>query len=298
MVSDMTASYKIPVSLEKSTCYLRGTVAEVDFGFVIPVYNDAAGLKRTLKSMEKARIKNPITVVDDGSSSQGSTQIYSIVSNIKLAIQLIKLTKNYGASKARNVGINHTHTDWVCFVDCDCEIDENYISTAILILNGSPKDTVSICGAVKSLGKGEIALYMEEQGILNPPLDDFNSPQAIVTANAIISKWALDMLGGFDEIFPSAGGEDIDLGIRLKSVGSIIYDEQLIVKHYFSECINTFRNRFRRYGRAASLLEKKWSVDWKPRPVQAMLTTMQRLANIQHQEMLLGYEIEAIKSVD
>jgi hypothetical protein len=59
--------------------------------------------------------------------------------------------------------------------------------------------------------------------------------------------------GEFDEQFPSVGGEDIDLGLRLWSVGPLAYAPAAQTLHTFEPCLSAFIRRFVRYGRGNAL---------------------------------------------
>jgi len=252
----MTSFYSIPIELNQEVFHLRTDTYDSSLTFVIPVFNDRDGLNRTLESILHQITSPQIIVVNDGSAKEEAKQIEEICSQYPDNINLLSLSENKGAAAARNYGASYVNTKWLGFIDCDCELDRNYQKQLILEQSFAGSEIIAIAGKVKSLGQGLIPEYMEEQGILNPPFNLNREPQAVITANAIIRKWAFDEVGGFDESFSGAGGEDIDLGIRLKSIGQIKYSEKLILCHFFPNCEDDFQKRFIRYGKAAKKLEK------------------------------------------
>lgn len=85
---------------------------------IIPAYNCTSTLDRTLKSLVKQTDKNfSVLVVDDCSTEDIST----IVTNYAdmLSIQIIRNESNLGVALTRQVGIDKTTADYICFVDAD-----------------------------------------------------------------------------------------------------------------------------------------------------------------------------------
>jgi GT2 family glycosyltransferase len=136
---------------------------------------------------------------------------------------------------------------------------------------------------------------MTEQGILNPPkarlIYDTMLPQAIVTANALVSGIAFSFVGGFDETFTKAAGEDLDLGLRLRKLGVIGWAAKALVKHEFPEDREDFFRRFERYGAGNRQLEVKHNLpSMRARRYIAEKPEFQELAELQVQAMQKGYD--------
>ncbi len=102
---------------------------------VIPVYQAADTLKRcvlsccSLKGIEDAETE--IILIDDG-STDGSAEICDelVASNSEGRIK-VKHTSNCGVSHARNLGIEMATGKYICFVDADDTIKEDF-ATALL----------------------------------------------------------------------------------------------------------------------------------------------------------------------
>jgi glycosyltransferase involved in cell wall biosynthesis len=84
---------------------------------IIPTYNRAKFLKRSIDSVLKQTIKANCIVVDDGSTDE----THEILSLYESKIEVIRLAKNGGVSAARNSGILHSNSNWICFLDSDDE---------------------------------------------------------------------------------------------------------------------------------------------------------------------------------
>jgi GT2 family glycosyltransferase len=98
-----------------------------------------------------------------------------------------------------------------------------------------------------------------------PPKVVEDRPQYLITANALVWREAFHAVGGFDEDFLLAGGEDVDLGFRLSQVGSLSYAPCSIVRHDFTDGYRGFVRRFVRYGRGNRLLATRYQIDLRPR---------------------------------
>ena len=156
---------------------------------------------------------------------------------------------------------------------------------------------VAICGNVAGKGSGRINRYMTEMNILNPPFEKElgprgeEVPQAIITANVLIYAPAFHQLGGFSTAFARAGGEDLDLGIRLREVGRLIFAPNVTVYHEFDEDIQDFKRRFERYGRGNRLLEQMHGLpSLRPEPITSNKSEFNDLARLQTESLCIGYD--------
>lgn len=125
-VSDLDFVYTekmYEIANEKTSDFLG---RRCDVSFVIPVYNAERNLDRCLESIF-SQISNytyEVICVDDGSIDK-SVQImngYAVNENFVLIHQ-----ENSGVSAARNTGLCMAHGTYVCFVDSDDYLSENFL---------------------------------------------------------------------------------------------------------------------------------------------------------------------------
>jgi glycosyltransferase involved in cell wall biosynthesis len=172
-----------------------------------------------------------IIVIDDGSTDHTR----GIVDRFRGSrIRLLRLERNWGASRARNLGIQTAHGDWVAFLDSDDEwlprklelqvarLQETNDSHATVVYclcdqyDGSTKRTVPSTGR---LHEGDVFDHLLRNR--RPP-----------TASAfVVKRSCLLRIGGFDEGFPSSN--DIDLWLRLAQGSNhfLAVNEVLVIKH-------------------------------------------------------------------
>lgn len=260
---------------------------------VVPVYKDWEGLKVTLESL-LALMPRPgaITVANDNEDTSVPSWLKSY------PIQIVSYRNNRGPAYARNRGAENPGTtcDWIYFTDCGCEHVRNLITHFVNAQESSSESIIAVCGAVAGKGSGRINRYMTEMGILNPPFEQElgprgeEIPQAIITANALVSAPVFHQLDGFSTAFGEAGGEDLDLGIRLRELGRLVYTPRAIVSHEFAEDLHDFQRRFERYGRANRLLEQVHKLpSLRPEPFKAN-PEFSDLAKLQIESLCSGYD--------
>jgi glycosyltransferase involved in cell wall biosynthesis len=77
-------------------------------------------LKRALDSVINQTLSpNELIIIDDHSDDQ--IELIEVVAAYKglITINYIRLTENFGASKARNIGVMHANYDYIAFLDSD-----------------------------------------------------------------------------------------------------------------------------------------------------------------------------------
>ena len=105
-------------------------------GFVILTWNSEKYIQECLVSIINFKnIKTKIVVVDNGSTDK-TVNILDKYANI---ITIIKLTKNLGTTKSRNIGIKELdgNYDYLCILDSDTIINENAFISMINVLENN-----------------------------------------------------------------------------------------------------------------------------------------------------------------
>ena len=108
---------------------------------IIPMYNSAGTIERCLVSVMRQTFHNiEIIVVDDGSTDNGANIVLSLAAKDD-RIRYIR-QENGGVSRARNRGLDEVHGEWICFIDSDDEVVEDYLSSMYYLIQETNCDIV------------------------------------------------------------------------------------------------------------------------------------------------------------
>lgn len=213
------------------------------FSFIIPVYNRGDELKELLSTIEaQTETDFQVVVVDDG-SSETCKDVVALFEN-KLDISYIYQT-NQGPGPARNNGATFAKAKWLIFLDSDCLLPNDYLSTVrkevicdeFDCFGGPDKPHPDFNTIQKAIGY-TMSSILTTGGIrgARERLDKFY-PRSY---NLGVRKSVFDALGGFSEM---RFGEDLDFSMRLLKKG---YSTRLIKDAFvFHKRRNNFRSFFK-----------------------------------------------------
>ena len=89
------------------------------FSIIVPCYNAASTVERTLLSVSQQTFKDfEVIVINDGSEDLSLQLINNFISKDP-RIKLLNLTQNQGLSHARNLGLDYSSGKYICFLDSD-----------------------------------------------------------------------------------------------------------------------------------------------------------------------------------
>jgi GT2 family glycosyltransferase len=134
-------------------------------------------------------------------------------------VEHIVLDENGGPAKARNVGIDKALASGIqhlLFTDHDCILDERWNAEMISFLDST--DFAAVGGMTYSWGKTIYDHYHDINGTLAGKwlLPDRKELWYMPSLNFGMKAFAAEEFP-FDERFPTAAGEDVDLCLRLRS---------------------------------------------------------------------------------
>ena len=188
------------------------------FSIIVPVYNRPDEIKELLESLSKQTDDDfEIIIVEDGSTVKCDT----ICQKFNQYLRLKYFYKNNeGRSIARNYGIIRAEGDFFIFVDSDCILPDDYISSLKKSLQYNPVDCY---GGPDSAHES----FTDLQKAINFSMTSFLTTGGIRggkrsletftprTFNMGFSKDVFLKVGGFREMF----SEDIDMSTRIKQAG-------------------------------------------------------------------------------
>lgn len=124
---------------------------------VVPIYMVEEYLKQCVESIQKQSYKNiEIILVDDGSGDKSG----AMCDEFKKSDNRIEVIhkSNGGLSSARNAGLKIAKGDYICFIDSDDVISEDYISDAVKVFEQNEKIDIVQCKNLKFYDMKMLAL--------------------------------------------------------------------------------------------------------------------------------------------
>lgn len=104
-------------------------MAQAFFSIIVPVYNRAGLISRTLDSCLAQEFRDyEVIIIDDG-STDGSSGIVQRYTNNNKSFRLLRHDRNRGVCPARNTGINAARGSWVVALDSDDELLPGALAT-------------------------------------------------------------------------------------------------------------------------------------------------------------------------
>ncbi|NMF63290.1 glycosyltransferase family 2 protein [Brasilonema octagenarum UFV-E1] len=193
----------------------------VFFSVVIPTYNRKPILEKCLRALETQQLSASssmtgyeIVLVDDG-SDDGTLEWLKAhkgeFPHVKTFHQ-----NHAGPAAARNLGVEKALGDTIIFVDSDLVVTKNFLQAhESALVEGKEK-----LGSDRFFTYGAVINTCNFDNPTSEPykITDF-SAAFFATGNVAIPKHWLEKAGLFDTGFQLYGWEDLELGVRLKSLG-------------------------------------------------------------------------------
>lgn len=201
------------------------------FSFITPAYNNPQEVKKLLDSIRPEFQKDPtieVLVVDDCSKDDGLRKIAAESGFAKY----IRLEKNSGPARARNVGAEAAKNDILIFVDSDVVLNEDTLQR---IRDKFRDEKVGILGGEYDLEPANPSPAARFKALMVAswrPKENFVT--VFLTRIGAIKKEIFAKFGGFDASLKTASVEDYEFGRRLMDAGHILYyDPAITVRHHF-----------------------------------------------------------------
>ena len=233
--------------------------------FVVVYHNEEKNISQLLKSIEREisesskRLFN-FVFINNRSSDQSPEVIQSwIESQAEPNAKNVNRDLNHMA-EARQQALEASDTEWVVFVDADSRLKELWFDGLLKTLGDIEDDVVVVGGGSE---------YLETEGwhkfvtaIAHYfPMGKKQSQRAVVdhvpTNNYLVKRTQALKAGGFDSFFKRVG-EDLDINVRLKRRGKIIYEPRFSVFHSLPKSSLHWYGKMALYGRAQSFVFLKY----------------------------------------
>jgi len=167
--------------------------------------------------------------------------------------------ENAGPAAARNAGARAAEgAEILCFTDDDCEPHPEWAARLAKAQGAVPWRMVG--GHVKNCLSDNVFAEASQSlcAFLYDQHDRSGGEGRFFTSNNLACRREDFLsLGGFDESFPLAAGEDRDLGLRWSAAGgALVYAEAAAVDHRHDLTLRQFLRQHANYGRGARSLHR------------------------------------------
>ncbi len=258
--------------------------APMELSVVIPTYNRLEILRRALHLLAEEGqafgAPHEVLVVDDGSSDGTADYLAgSAVPRASTATLRVIGQENAGPARARNRGVREAAGDLVLFLG-----DDILVTPGLFALHAEAHRSRSGSGEVAVLGRTLWAPKMRPSAFLRFLMegdqfgfkhieDNENVPyNFFYTCNVSLCRQAMLDAGLFDESFPHAAWEDVELCYRMTRDGMrLVYEPRALTYHLHPTSLASFCRRRELVGVDAVRLyrkhpetEKMLAFDWRP----------------------------------
>ena len=209
---------------------------------IIPTYNRASFLERTLASVQRQTLAcGEIIVVDDGSTDETPAVVDAFARECESRVRYM-FQKNAGPASARNRGIREAHFPLIAFLDSDDHWQKKKLQLQFDALMANPDAMISHTKE-KWFRRG---VHLNQKKIHQPGNGDIFKHClklcAVGMSTVMVKKELFDVVGFFNEEFRCC--EDYDLWLRVsRKYPFLLIDTPLTIKEGGREDQVSYRYR-------------------------------------------------------
>jgi GT2 family glycosyltransferase len=241
-------------------------VSGPDLSVIVPTYRRPELLGRCLASLAAQSVPSDrfeIVVANDGSGDRTEDVLSRAVGKIP-NLRWTTLAANAGPATARNRGVDEARAGLLLFLDDDIIASSTLVATHLHLHEQADDPLFGVLGLVRWDPGLRVTPFMRwldasglqfaydtwlEEGAVEPAF------AAFYTANLSMHRRLFFDSGGFDERFPHANYEDIELAWRLTRLGfRLHYRPDALAYHARSIDLRTFCRRMANEAESATVL--------------------------------------------
>ena len=251
---------------------LSNTVSGSTFeaSIVLPSFNRKDTLKRVLHSLEGQTVEKnryEVIVSDDGSTDGTATFLENFSNSTPCKFRFILASENGGPARARNLALRETRGKIIIIIGDDIEVATCFVEQHLSWHSRHKDRKEAVLGYVTwpdALNTSLFMRWLEKGGrAFFFRFADFQSGeqvgcQCFYTCNVSIKRDFLFQTNLFDESFPFASHEDLELGERLRLLGmKLYYDQNIRGDHWHLLNVNGIAQRVYLIGYSAPMYWQK-----------------------------------------
>ncbi len=197
------------------------------FSVIIPVLNGARFLPQCLECLKRSNTPPHESIVVDDGSSDGSAAIAE-----SAGMAILRTSGRRGPGTGRNLGAAHASGDVLVFVDADVCVRPDTLDLIRARFEADPSID-ALFGSYDD-EPGDPGLISQYRNLLHHYVHQNGRLEAATfwSGCGAVRRSVFQALGGFEECYPHASTEDVELGYRLRAAGHrIVLDPRIQVKH-------------------------------------------------------------------
>jgi GT2 family glycosyltransferase len=200
---------------------------------VLPTVERTTELARFLESLAGQSFQRFRLIVVDQNRDD---RLLPVLRRYEEAFPVIRIESLPGASRARNVGLQHVQGDVVGFPDDDCWYPPDLLEKVVALLNRKPELDGVGGRTVDDTGRPSVVIWANAQK--PAAIRHANVWRTAVAITIFLRRSVVDALDGFDETLgvgsgtPWGSGEETDYLLRALAHGfRLDFDPSIVVHH-------------------------------------------------------------------
>jgi glycosyltransferase involved in cell wall biosynthesis len=196
---------------------------------VIPTYNRSEILRECLSALASQNFpfgSFEIIVVDDGSSDNTAEVVEQVRSPVEIRYYH---QNNSGPAAARNRGVEHARSELILIMNDDAIATGNLVAGHYYMHRKMKNERLAVLGTREFRNEDKVKTlnFLYDQTPFSMRVhslkEGFYPAPYFVTFNISMKKKDVQAIGGFDEDFATAIGEDTEFGVRWENSGGLIF---------------------------------------------------------------------------
>lgn len=218
---------------------------------IVPAFNRPVGLRRCVEAVLAQTMSDlELLVVDDAGEPSAEVVLAEFDDE---RLRIFRQLKNSGPAAARNRGAAEALSPCLAFTDDDCAPRPDWIERLLATHHEHP--TAMVGGVTVNGATGE-SRAEASQRLIDCLYDRFNTDgkdaNFLTSNNILVSATDFAAVGGFDENYPLAAGEDRAFCRAWRASGRpMILDRSACIDHFHAMTLRGFWRQHFNYGQAS-----------------------------------------------